>query len=335
MSMYVKKIYSYLMEKGQDLFTFGKDPLPDWCIVVIYIILFLICAVLSFFLLMFCLRSLKKMLKNFFRMFKAIFLPGRPKGFARIAGMEEIKEEIYNDIIFPFYNAKKYKKFHLALPNGLILYGPPGCGKTFFVERLSEELEMNYIKVSHADLASPYIHATVAKISDFFEKAKASAPCLFFIDELEGVVPSRDQMGNSALYKHEEVNEFLLNLDNASKNGVLVIGATNHLDQIDSAVLRSGRFDIKIYIAPPDFEARKALFNLELKNMPHQRDIDLDELALLTENYTNSDIVNIVKKAAREAVAYRMAKIDQNVLRFAIQNTPSSLKIDKNDTNVP
>ena len=184
---------------------------------------------------------------------------------------------------------------------------------------------MNYLKVSHADLASPYIHETVAKISEMFEDAKANIPCLLFIDELEGVVPLRVDMGGNALYKHEEVNEFLLHLNNAAENGVLVVGATNYLEQIDASVLRSGRFDLKIYIGPPDNKTRKALFLSELKRIPHEKDLDVSLLVSLTENYASSDIVNIVKQAARKAVAQDLKQVNQDLLIEAIQNTSSSL----------
>lgn len=278
--------------------------------------------VLGFIALVIFLRFLKRRIHYF-------ILRRKGYGFQRVAGMDDIKQRIYTDVIFPFYHAKQYKKFNLSLPNGILLYGPPGCGKTFFIERLAEELGMNYIRVSHSDLASPYIHETVAKISEMFEAAKANAPCLLFIDELEGIVPSRDDMGGNALYKHEEVNEFLLHLNNASANGVLVIGATNYLEQIDAAVLRSGRFDLKIYIAPPDDKAREALFLSELKRIPHEKDIDISALVALTDNYASSDIVSIVKQAARETIAQGLKRVNQALLIAAIQNTPSSLQSDE------
>ena len=254
---------------------------------------------------------------------------GREYGFQRIVGMEEIKKRLYDDVIFPFYHAKQYKKFNLSLPSGILFYGPPGCGKTFFVERLAEELNMNYMKVDHADLASPYIHETVSKISKMFEAAEGAAPCLLFIDELDSIVQSRDDMGGDSIYKHEEVNEFLLHLENASKNGVLVVGTTNHLEKIDRAIMRSGRFDLKIYIGPPDELARESLFVSELKHIPCAKDIDVLALARLTEDYTSADIVSIVKVAAREAVANGLRFVDQTLLEDAIRNTPSSLEKDE------
>ena len=298
----MSKIETFLKDFFQSFFLFWEQN-PLWVCIAFFLV----------FLVYFLRQSFKK---------KEIY------GLERIAGMQEVKNQIYNDVIFPFYHAKQYEKFHISLPNGILFYGPTGCGKTFFVERLAEELAMNYIKISHADLASPYIHETVSKISNVFEKAKASAPCIVFFDELEGLLPSRESITDNALYKNEEVNEFLLHLDNAASSGILVIGATNHINKIDPAVLRSGRFDLKIHIPPPDFEARKELFEAELKEIPHSNEIDFSELAKLTENYTNSDIVNIVKSAARETIASGEKEITQTLIKQSIQKTPSSLEND-------
>lgn len=246
-------------------------------------------------------------------------------GFDRIAGMLDLKKKIYQEVIFPFYNANKYKKFNLNLPNGIIFYGPTGCGKTFFVERLAEELDMNYIKVDHADLASPYIHESVSKIAKTFKEAKEQAPCIVFIDELESLVPSRTEIGQDSSHKHEEIDEFLMHLNNAAQDKILVIGATNHLDMIDPAIQRSGRFDVKIYVGPPDMTARAELFMNAIKDIPHERKIDFGFLAALTDNYTSADIVNIVQSASRYAAVNNKRRLNQEILEQTIHEIPSSL----------
>lgn len=247
------------------------------------------------------------------------------RGLSLVVGLEKVKKQLYQEVLFPFYHAQKYKKFHLSLPNGILLYGPTGCGKTFLVERLAEELNMNYIKLDHSELASPYIHETVGKIADVFKWAHDNAPCLVFIDEIESLVPARGQIGGNSAYKHEEVNEFLLCLNNAGQNGILVVGATNHLDLIDSAVMRSGRFDIKIHVPAPDISSRIALFQTEVLKLPHEKEINFLSLAGLTEGYSCSDICNIVKTAARMTVSQDLDKINQYLLEKAISETKSSL----------
>lgn len=258
----------------------------------------------------------------------------RHMGFSQVVGLAEVKEQLYHEVLFPFYHAKDYKKFNLSLPNGVLLYGPPGCGKTFLVERLAEELGMNYTKLDHSELASPYIHETVEKIAKVFDWAGQHAPCLVFIDEIESLVPSRQDMSGSGSYKHEEINEFLLRLDNAGTKGILVIGATNHLDLIDQAVMRSGRFDLKIHIPAPDIESRTALFQFEVQKIPHEKDIDFLTLGEITEGYSCADISNIIKTAARMTVAHGLKKINQQILQVAISSTPSSLKKEGNDQPV-
>jgi len=247
-------------------------------------------------------------------------------GFSQVVGLDAVKQQLYDEVLFPFYHANDYKKFNLSLPNGVILYGPPGCGKTFLVERLAEELRMNYIKLDHSEIASPYIHETVSKIAKVFDWATQNSPCLVFIDEIESLVPSRQNISGTSSHKYEEVNEFLLRLDHAGEKGILVVGATNHLESIDSAVLRAGRFDLKIHIPPPDLDARSALFQFEVNKIPHETDIDFVALGKMTEGYSCSDITYIVKTAAKMAVIRELTKINQNLLESVISETPSSLE---------
>lgn len=257
--------------------------------------------------------------------------PKHKRGFQKIAGMKQIKEQIYQEVIFPYLHKTESKKFNLSLPNGILFYGPPGCGKTFFVECLAEELNIKFIKISHGDLAAHHIHETVEKISAVFKQARDQAPCLLFFDEIEGLLPSRDKIPASHAHKIEEINEFLLHLNNASKDKILVIGATNHIDKIDQSVQRSGRFDLKIYIPPPDAVARQSLFRHALKKIPHSPTIDYAELAKLTADYASSDIIAVIQSVSRYAAAHHAKEITQQMLIDKIREHPSSLKKEKKD----
>lgn len=193
------------------------------------------------------------------------------KGFDAVAGMKDLKQLLIQDVVLPIVQKEKYEKFKISIPNGILLYGPPGCGKTFIVRKLAEELNFTYFEIKHSDVTTPYIHGGVGKIAEVFKMAKLKSPSLVFIDELDGLLPERSNLEGSQSYKMEEINEFLTHLNDAGKNQVLVIGATNQPELIDKAVLRSGRFDKKIYVMPPDFDARAHLFELYLSNRPIEK----------------------------------------------------------------
>lgn len=199
-------------------------------------------------------------------------------GFDAVAGMADLKAELMQDVIYPLTQKEKFEKFKLTIPNGILLYGPPGCGKTFIVRKLAEELNFSYFEVKHSDVTTPYIHGGVGKIAEVFRNAKIHAPAIVFIDELEGMAPERSSLDGTQSYKLEEVNEFLTHLNDAGKNGILVVGATNQPELIDKAILRSGRLDKKIYVMPPDFDARKHLFKMYLSGRLIEN-IDYDTLA--------------------------------------------------------
>lgn len=243
------------------------------------------------------------------------------KGFESVAGMDDLKQMLRDEVINPLVNPEKFKKFKVSIPNGILLYGPPGCGKTFIVRKLAEELEYKFFEIKHSDVGSPYIHGSVEKIARVFEMAKREAPAIVFIDELSGLVPDREFIDSTSGHKEEEVNQFLMELNDAAEHGILVVGATNFPKKIDKAILRPGRMDKKIMVPPPDFEARKALFKIGLRGRPHEEDIDYDKLSKLTEDYSSADIVEgIVENVARKAVNLDRQAIDEELLVAEVKN---------------
>jgi transitional endoplasmic reticulum ATPase len=242
------------------------------------------------------------------------------RGFDCIAGMRELKETLIAEVINPLRDPERFKKFKVSIPNGIILYGPPGCGKTFIVRKLAEELGYNFFEVRHSDLATPFIHGSVGNIGKVFATAQDNAPAIVFFDEISGLVPNRQNIQGEGSHKEEEVNEFLMQLNDAADNKILVVGATNFIDRIDPAVLRPGRMDKKIYVSPPDFEARKELFKLGLSGRPYDKNIDFDELAKKTEGFSSADIIEgIVEGSARIAANLNDTVINQELLGKEIE----------------
>lgn len=247
------------------------------------------------------------------------------RGLDSVAGMKDLKNLLIRDVINPLLHPEKYQKFKLSIPNGLLLYGPPGCGKTFIVKKLAEELRYHLYEMNPSSVGTPYVHGAVGNIAKVFDMARKDSPAIIFIDEIEGLIPKREELGPHADIKKEEINEFLLQLNNAGADKILVLGATNRPHMIDTAILRSGRMDKRIFVPPPDFEARLEMFHLCLNGRPYSPSIDFEKLAAMTENYVGSDLELIVTEAARDAVTRNMPEIDESTLIHSIERVTPSL----------
>lgn len=243
-------------------------------------------------------------------------------GFADVAGMDDIKAMLQQKVLFILKNPEKAQKYKLTPPNGMLLYGPPGCGKTFFAEKFAEEASLNYIFIKASDVGSTYIHGSQGKIAQLFAEAEAKAPSVICFDEFDAMVPKRSASDSSTLI-NPEVNEFLSQMNNCSQRGIFVIGTTNQKDLIDPAVLRTGRMDIHVEIGAPDKPTRKKMFDLYLKERPCIG-VDTERLAELTDNYSSSDISFIVNDAALVA-AFKDMPINQDMIEDSINKRPSSL----------
>lgn len=244
------------------------------------------------------------------------------KGFAAIAGLSDLKELLQRDVIDALRQPERYAQYGLSIPNGMLLYGPPGCGKTFFAKRFAEEVGFNFMLLTPSSLKSRYVNATQENIAKMFEEAVLNAPTIIFIDEINELVPNREsdvhEMSRSA------VNEMLAQMDRTGERGVFVIGATNYPHQIDPAMLRAGRLERKVYLPPPDGEVRAELFRMYLRSRPLELGVDYDELVSLTKGYVSADIEILVNDAARMALASD-SLIGMPHLRQAIEKRKPSL----------
>ena len=251
----------------------------------------------------------------------------RGNGFADVAGMTELKEQLKSDVIDLLQNPEQARELGLNIPNGLLFYGPPGCGKTFFAEKFAEETGFNYQYVRGSDVASPYIDGGKGKIADIFNVARENAPTILFLDEVDSLI--RDRSAHNNATTAGAVNEFLTQLNNCGEDSVLVIAATNKPTDIDEAALRAGRLELKYYIPQPDKETRKRMFQIGIGKRNYDFGINYDLLAEKTENYVSADISLVIDTAARLAFRRKIGKITMALLEEAISQIKPSLTLEQ------
>ena len=220
---------------------------------------------------------------------------------ADVAGLDEVKKRLEAAFLAPMRNPELRKLYGKSLRGGLLLYGPPGCGKTFIARAVAGELGARFITVSFADLIDMFVGRSERNIHELFEVARRNAPCVVFLDEVDAIGQKRSQLRNTPM--RSAVNQLLLELDDvASDNtGVFLLAATNHPWDVDSALRRPGRFDRTLLVLPPDGPAREGVFRYHLRGRP-VAGIDLARLSRLTDGYSGADIAHVCETAAERAL---------------------------------
>ncbi|MEH6906770.1 AAA family ATPase [Neobacillus drentensis] len=223
--------------------------------------------------------------------------------FSNVGGLEELKKTIDMKIIRPFVNPGLFTKFRKKSGGGILLYGPPGCGKTFIAEATAGECGAAFYPVHIADILDPYFGVSEQKLRDVFETARANRPAVLFFDEM-------DSLGYSRSKAHSEhmstlVNTMLAEMQsiNTGTDKLLVIGATNMPWDVDAAFKRPGRFDKLVFVGPPDQEARKVIFKLKLAGKPVENGLDYNLLAEKTTHFSGADIENVVENAIENIIS--------------------------------
>jgi transitional endoplasmic reticulum ATPase len=249
--------------------------------------------------------------------------------FTKVAGMKEIKEAIRADIIYPFQHPEIFKAYKKTAGGGILLYGPPGCGKTLLAKATAGEIDANFISVSIHEVLSGCIGDREQSIHALFERARRTAPSVLFFDEIDAIAFSRSS-GYSPL--RSVVNQLLTEMDGfgSENSNVLIIGATNLPWEVDSALRRPGRFDRSLFVPPPDTSARKRVFELELSGKPVEESVDFVKLAELSDRFSSADIAGICGDAAdyafREAISSgSLVKISQQILDKCLEKKRSSV----------
>lgn len=248
--------------------------------------------------------------------------------FDQIAGMAEAKRSIHEMVILPLQKPELTKSLGLRAGGGVLLYGPPGNGKTLLGKAIATELDAAFFYASGAQIRSKWHGESEKRLRELMQAAKAEPVAVLFLDEVDGLLPRRG--GNSAV-DNRIVTQFLAELGGfeESENTLLLLGATNVPWEIDDAVFRTGRFDEKLYIQPPDVAARLGIFKHHLKDVPVGEDIDIELWATKLEGYTGSDIVGIVNGAKRSALGRAIrdeaeAQIRAEDLERTLKNIPPS-----------
>lgn len=221
-----------------------------------------------------------------------------------IGGLDTIKNELKETVEYPVLHPDQYQKFGLSPSKGVLFYGPPGTGKTLLAKAVATEVSANFISVKGPELLSMWYGESESNIRDIFDKARAAAPTVVFLDELDSIAKARGgSHGDAGGASDRVVNQLLTEMDgmNAKKN-VFVIGATNRPDQIDPALLRPGRLDQLIYVPLPDEVARLSILQAQLRNTPLEPGLDLLEIAKITNGFSGADLSYIVQRSAKFAI---------------------------------
>jgi len=249
-----------------------------------------------------------------------------------IGGLDKIKQELREAVELPIEHPEYFEEMGIEPPKGVLLYGPPGCGKTLLAKAVATESEANFISVKGPEILSKWVGESEKAVRKIFRKARQAAPCVVFFDEIDAIAPARGYRYGDSGVTDRIVNQLLTEMDGlVLLKGVVILAATNRPDILDPALLRPGRFDRILYVPAPDEKARYEIFKVHTRHMPLSEDVDLHELARITEGYTGADIAAVCREAAMTALreAGKPTKVSMRHFQAALKViTPSVSKED-------
>ncbi len=224
-----------------------------------------------------------------------------------IGGLEKIKQKLQQTVQWPLQNPESFKRLGVEPPQGVLLFGPPGCGKTLLARAVATESEANFISIKGPEVLSKWVGESEKAVREVFRRARQAAPSIVFFDEIDAIAPARGSGAGDSHVTERVISQFLTEIDGIqSLKDIVVLAATNRPDLLDPAMLRPGRFDRHILVPAPDAAARLEIFRIYTKDMPLTKDVNLEELSQKTERFAGSDIEACCREAALAALEENM-----------------------------
>jgi transitional endoplasmic reticulum ATPase len=246
-----------------------------------------------------------------------------------VGGLDEVKQSLKEAVEWPIKTPEIFTKMGIQPPKGILLYGPPGCGKTLLARAVATESEANFISIKGPEIFSKWVGESEKAIREIFRKGRTASPAVIFIDEIDSLVPRRGASYSNSGVTERVVSQLLSEIDGLeSLQNIVVVAATNRPDIIDPAILRPGRFDRLIYVPAPDDETRLEIFKIHTKTIPLAKDVDLTILTKATKGYSGADIQALSREAAMITLRQNLEKVSMKAFKKAIEIIGPSITTD-------
>lgn len=245
-----------------------------------------------------------------------------------VGGLEDVKQNLQEAVEWPLKNPERFLRLGITPPKGILLHGPPGVGKTLLARAVATESEANFISIRGPEIFSKWVGESEKAIREIFRKARMAAPSIIFFDEFDSIVPARGGMSGDSRVSERVISQLLTEIDGLmTLQNVVVIAATNRPDMLDPAVLRPGRFDRRVYVPPPDSDARYKIIQIKTSEMPLSEDVDLNDLTRRTDGYSGADIDSLVREAGLNALrrSSESEKVERDDFSQALENVQPSI----------
>jgi len=246
----------------------------------------------------------------------------------QIGGLEDLKQKLIESVDWPLSHPKIFERMGISPPRGILLYGPPGCGKTLLARAVANESNANFISIKGPELLSKYVGESEKAIREVFRKAKMAAPCIIFFDEFDSIAPSRGRYTTDSGVSEKVLSQFLTEMDGLEvKKDIIVIAATNRPDILDPALVRPGRIDRTLLVPAPNEDGRLKILKIFTKDMPLTANIDLNVLNSKLEGFSGADIEMLCREAGMIALRenLRARKISKEHFNMAIETIYPSI----------